>query len=615
MRAAAAVLALAAAAGAEDYGERVFFLSEEGLGSVKIDGSDAMTYRAWDEDNAYCAGEAKGLAVDEEYEVAVVTCGKRIFTLNYNAPGALWTAVSLGSKYSAYGVAIDTASHVAYVAMLESTSGWSVRALYLGECSSMPDAATCNAVQGCVFRTDRGGCLVSNRFSLMSKLSDPYGGGLTSGSDNTIWLTMGTAVDGGDVVSRQRSGEVSAPHVGDIFSQAKDPGAVELGTPFAVNGTIYVNSQTQGHTTSKLYRASSSGLTLWHDHLPLFRGYVEGETSAAQQGTAYVVLTDASIAYADGNRLMLQSGLPCVSSPCAGGPPTTLHTAVSKIGATFFRWAPRLTPTPTPPTEAPSTAIPPTAVPPVPVPPSPAPPTQPPPTTTTPAPPTPVPPTAAPPTPVPPTAAPPTTAAPPPTPAPLTPPPRPPAPDGAVGVVLSVMLVVGLLACLLLYQCCAGRRKQTGYVRGGSKQGGLGDLVSAGALNIEHFRYERQVKARSGETSLIEMEESPIENSLERGESVRADEEGEVSPPYQPRRVQSMINDIHKAYGDDTVPATLTRSQSTGLPRDRPPRRLSLVSSLGSSFMIAPPPAPRPSRPHRQLSVCSDVRKPPLKKR
>ena len=364
--------------------ERIFYLNEQGMHSIASVAAaaagtcnDQQTHATWKTASSACAIRTNGFAVDEVAGYAVVTCGKSVFKVRYSEPDAEFEEVLLRDGAQEikglegfYGVAIDTKTHVAYVAayVASSGTGWRVFGHYLPGCATLTKSAKqCEAYRSCIWisATCRDAAASRLRAHLSAPASDPTGGGLFADATNTIWLSFlnedsAAVPKGAAVVTPGRVNDqlVGFPTnlSGQFPAPPKSGATAEFSYPVIAGGRLFLEGvESASPTTATLFsfdNATTATAVAVRGALPAFRGVAFNAKDGRPQ-PSFAMLSALDVVYTDASRLMR---LTCAAHPCTGGSAVTLACeTASPLGAVFYRELPPADAvTPTPPSAAPT---------------------------------------------------------------------------------------------------------------------------------------------------------------------------------------------------------------------------------------------------------------------
>ena len=351
--------------------ERLYFLARDGLHSVLTSGAGDVHHATWEGADASCALNARGFGVDELDGWATVSCERRFFKIKYmtSEPNPRWTEVKFDNRkiFDFYGTAINTKTHVAYVAAFE-TGGWRVKGHLLKGCETLKEEAACkeysmckyNKFKGCVYGEYQDDIYVSEQ------ALDPFGGGLFADEDNTIWFSFTHDVKGGLVVGKPGGSKVTYPRVADTFPAITGAAVTqEIGYPMMINQSLYLLS-VEDQPELKLYRyRATTQPEVIHSALPRARGGGLNVKAAVRQ-PSFAMVDQSRLLYvrADGNAIMQATSVPCTTEACFASVTTVIEK--DGIGPLFYRLLPKETtdaPTDLPATDVPTTDAPPGATP------------------------------------------------------------------------------------------------------------------------------------------------------------------------------------------------------------------------------------------------------------
>eukprot|EP00754_Rhynchopus_humris_P023234 Rhum_TRINITY_DN14827_c11_g1::Rhum_TRINITY_DN14827_c11_g1_i1::g.122102::m.122102 len=269
------------------YGERVYFLDNDGVSSITPPSErngwtwgKPVRQGSFDASSAICGGalgEVAGLSVDEVGGWLTMSCAQNVYKLKLRlklsedddaVTGGSTPPVKFATKTTfkgqsgaVYGTALDVKKHVAYAAFYETRSagaGWVVRLSYLNGCASLQDFMACKAIPACAWQARLDICVdsTSNAFKVLT--DDAVGGALAyDQKTEKVYLSYGKYKTGGKVVSVEASStevdSIDKYFVRDESTSEPASGPPEkrdIGDMVYVNGTAFVQSLVHSDATS-----------------------------------------------------------------------------------------------------------------------------------------------------------------------------------------------------------------------------------------------------------------------------------------------------------------------------------------------------------------------------
>eukprot|EP00659_Diplonema_papillatum_P016692 gene16692-25622_t len=268
-------LAWRGAAAAKD----LYFVTDTGLSVLRAATTEHLVAAL--PPGAFC-NASEGLAVDEEMDVAVFTCGDALYVCDFGK-GDVDAVPGFGRGNELFGVAVNGVDHVAYVAVLTANVGWTLEPYALRPCEDTKVESECNGRLGCAYAA--GACArdFGSGAAIFTAATDSSEGGgvVVDPADNkTAWLTWATSA-GAPKVTSQTNGNlngVTADAAAGYYA-GKEIGRISAGL-----GSFFVTVLSPTSTVVRRYQTNSGQGTEFSTGLPAF---LQGHVAVQEDGSFY----------------------------------------------------------------------------------------------------------------------------------------------------------------------------------------------------------------------------------------------------------------------------------------------------------------------------------------